>query len=220
MQIDQTQAIRQYRAVMQSAQAAESVESTAEKDVSQAAKPSAGADRVELSADASVWKMSEEDRAALVKSLKEDQKNQMDRFMNMMAQAFQTQGITAATAGSDAFWQMFASGNLTVDADTKAAAQQAISEDGYWGVKQTSQRIFDMAAALAGDNVELMQKLQAAVGKGFEQAGVAWGGKLPSITDDTRDAIDKLFDGYYEQNRTESADQKAPVEQEAPAEAD
>lgn len=214
MQINQTQAIRQYRAVMQSAQAVEAVENTAEKDVSQAVKPSAGADRVELSADASVWKMSEEDRAALVKSLKEDQKNQMDRFMNMMTQAFQTQGITAATAGSDAFWQMFASGNLTVDADTKAAAQQAISEDGYWGVKQTSQRIFDMAAALAGDNVELMQKLQAAVEKGFEQAGAVWGGKLPSITDDTRDAINKLFGDYYEQNAAE------PVDKETPAEAD
>lgn len=212
MQIDQTQAIRQYRAVMQSTQAVEAVENTAEKDVSQAVKPSAGGDRVELSADASVWKMSEEDRAALVKSLKEDQKNQMDRFMNMMAQAFQTQGITAATAGSDAFWQMFASGNLTVDADTKAAAQQAISEDGYWGVKQTSQRIFDMAAALAGDNVELMQKLQTAVEKGFEQAGVAWGGKLPSITDDTRDAINKLFSDYYEQNAKESVDKETPAE--------
>ena len=32
------------------------------------------------------------------------------------------------------------------------------SEDGYWGVKQTSSRIFDFAMALAGDDEEKMQR--------------------------------------------------------------
>lgn len=36
-----------------------------------------------------------------------------------------------------------ASGNFTVDAATKAQAQADIAEDGYWGVSQTSQRLFD-----------------------------------------------------------------------------
>ena len=143
--------------------------------------------------------MSDSERASLVSSLKEDLDNQMSRFTSMMMQTFNKQGITSATANSDSFWKMIASGNFTVDAQTKADAQAAISEDGYWGVKQTSQRIFDFAAALAGDDVEKMKEMQAAVEKGFQQATGAWGKELPSICGDTHSAVTQLFDEYYAQ---------------------
>ncbi len=126
-------------------------------------------DRVEISADGkdavSTTKMSDSERASLVQSLKDDLNNQMTRFTNMMVQNFQKQGINFSMANGDDFWKMMASGNYTVDAQTKADAQAAISEDGYWGVKQTSQRIFDFAAALAGDDVEKMEQYQKAVEK-------------------------------------------------------
>lgn len=155
-------------------------------------------DRVEFSADTKVTtKMSDSDRAALVESLKSDMDNQMSRFTNMMMQTFNKQGITGLTAGSDAFWRQIASGNFTVDAKTKAEAQEAISEDGYWGVKQTSQRIFDMAKAIAGDDTAMMKKMQDAVEKGFDQATAAWGKSLPSISHDTHSAVNAMFDDYY-----------------------
>lgn len=154
-------------------------------------------DRAEFSRDTDITKMSDSDRSALVKSLKDDLNNQMSRFTSMMTQTFQKQGITAASLQGDNFWKFMASGNYTVDAKTKAEAEEAISEDGFWGVKQTSQRIFDFAAALAGDDVETMKKMQTAVEKGFEQAGAAWGGELPSICGDTHTAVGKLFDEYY-----------------------
>ena len=122
-------------------------------------------------------KMSESERASLVQSLKEDLNNQMSRFTNMMMQTFQKQGITANQAKGNDFWKMIASGNFTVDPQIKAEAQEAISENGYWGVSQTSQRIFDFAYALAGDDVDKMKEMQAAVEKGFQQAGVTWGGE-------------------------------------------
>lgn len=159
-------------------------------------------DRVELSGDTKViTKMSDSERAALVKSLKDDLENQMTRFTNMMVQNFQKQGINASMANGDDFWKMMASGNYTVDAKTKAEAQEAISEDGFWGVKNTSQRIFDFAAAMAGDDPEKMKKFQAAVEKGFSQAEDAWGGSLPSICGETHEAVNKLFDDYYEQHK-------------------
>ncbi|WP_255202660.1 hypothetical protein [Acutalibacter muris] len=155
-------------------------------------------DSVELSGDAkSVNKMSAEERAALVKSLKADQEYQMTRFINMMTQTFQKQGMTAKSANDDSFWRMFASGNLQVDQETKAAAQEAISENGYWGVKQTSERIFQMAQALAGDDPEKMKAMQAAVKKGYEAAGKAWGGDLPGIAGETISAVDKMFEDYF-----------------------
>lgn len=156
-------------------------------------------DRVEFSKDTRVSsKMSDSERAALVKSLKADLDNQMVRFTNMMTQMFQKQGITGMTAQGDDMWRKIASGNFTVDAQTKADAQEAISEDGYWGVKQTSQRIFDFAQALAGDDPDKMKEMQAAIEKGFEQATKSWGKSLPSICQDTHSAIGDLFDSYYE----------------------
>ncbi len=159
----------------------------------------ANKDRVEFSSDTKVSnKMSDSERAALVQSLKADLDNQMARFTNMMTQMFQKQGITGISAQGDDMWRRIASGNFTVDAQTKAEAQQAISEDGYWGVKQTSQRIFDFAYALAGDDPEKMKEMQAAVEKGFEQATKSWGKSLPSISHETHSAIGDLFDSYYE----------------------
>lgn len=161
-------------------------------------------DSVELSNDAkSVNKMSDADRAALVKSLKADLDNQMNRFINMMTQTFQKQGMTAKSAEDDSFWRMFSSGNLNVDLETKQAAQEAISEDGYWGVKQTSERIFKMAQALAGDDPDKMHEMQAAVKKGYEAAGKAWGGELPGIAGQTIDAVNKMFEDYFAGGKTE-----------------
>ncbi|NBJ82475.1 hypothetical protein D5274_11560 [bacterium 1XD42-94] len=205
MQIGQEFAVNQYSQAIQpsvsvnTAAAAGEVKQNGSKTAEAAngsAKPDM--DRVELSKDAKdVTKMSAKDRASLVESLKSDLANQMSRFTNMMVQNFQKQGITASMAQGDDFWKMMASGNFTVDAKTKADAQAAISEDGFWGVKQTSQRIFDFAAAMAGDDPEKMKTFQAAVEKGFKQAGEAWGGDLPAISGQTHDAVNKLFDDYY-----------------------
>ncbi len=173
---------------------------TVDAAVSAAKEPDT--DRVELSKDAkAATKMTDSERASLVQSLKDDLNNQMSRFTNMMVQNFQKQGINFSMANGDDFWKMMASGNYTVDEKTKAEAQAAISEDGYWGVKQTSQRIFDFAAALAGDDVEQMKKYQAAVEKGFGEAEKSWGGSLPSICGETHTAINKLFDDYYAQHK-------------------
>ena len=192
-------ASRQYSQAVQQAQSTTAADKTGaaskQETTGAAAKPDT--DRVELSKDTDITKMSASDRAALVKSLKDDLNNQMSRFTNMMTQMFQKQGITASQAQGDDFWKMIANGNCTVDEKTKSEAQQAISEDGFWGVKQTSQRIFDFAQALAGDDVDTMKKMQAAVEKGFEQAGAAWGGELPSISGETHSAVTKLFDDYY-----------------------
>lgn len=160
--------------------------------------PKTDKDQTEFSKDTQITtKMSEEDRAKLVDSLKADLEQQSTRFMNMMTQMFQKQGITSMTAENDSFWKFIASGNYEVDAKTRAEAKEAISENGYWGVKQTSQRIFDFAQAVAGDDVEKMKEMQAAVEKGFSQAKSAWGGEMPSITGDTYEAVNNLFEEYY-----------------------
>ncbi|MCI8585803.1 MAG: hypothetical protein HFI92_07900 [Lachnospiraceae bacterium] len=198
--VNQDAVIRQYTQNVQSAKAVTAPATDAKEETSAGAVKK-DVDQAEFSKDTAVTKkMSDSERSALVQSLKDDLNNQMSRFTNMMTQMFQKQGITANLSQGNDFWRFMASGNYTVDEKTKADAQAAISEDGYWGVSQTSQRIFDFAHALAGDDPEKMKEMQEAVEKGFKQAGEAWGGDLPSICGDTHTAVSKLFDDYYAQN--------------------
>ena len=196
--VNQDVAVRQYTRNVQSAKAV-TAPAADTKEEALAGAVQKDVDRAEFSKDTAVTgKMSDSERAALVQSLKDDLNNQMSRFTNMMTQMFQKQGITGNLSQGNDFWRFMASGNYTVDAQTKADAQAAISEDGYWGVSKTSQRIFDFAHALAGDDPEKMKEMQAAVEKGFEEATKSWGKSLPSISQETHSAIGDLFDSYYE----------------------
>jgi len=83
--------------------------------------------------------------------------------------------------------------NLEVDDATILKAQQEISEDGYFGVKQTSQRILDFAKALSGGDPSKIDLLEEAFIKGFQMAEEIWGGKLPDISYQTYDAVMQGF---------------------------
>ncbi|MGN0512869.1 MAG: hypothetical protein ACI4GD_01225 [Lachnospiraceae bacterium] len=156
------------------------------------------------SATYSINKMSAKDRADLVSQLKADQESRQSQLVNIVQQMMGKQAASYSIAtASDDMWKFLAKGDFTVDAATKAQAQADIAEDGYWGVKQTSQRLFDFASALAGDDVEKMKEMQAAMEKGFKLATKAWGKELPSISNDTLSAANQLFDDYYKSKGVE-----------------
>lgn len=137
-------------------------------------------------------KMSAEDRAALVQQLKQDDEMRRSQLSSLVQQMLTGQAGVAKLA------DLFSPENLkNVTAADIAKAKEDISEDGYYGVKQTSQRLFDFASALAGDDVEKMKKMQDAMEKGFKMAAGAWGAELPGICKDTMAAAHKLFDDYY-----------------------
>ena len=161
---------------------------------------------IEPKATYNINKMSKEERAALVDQLKADAAQRQSQFLDIVHKTISGQVEAFGTAGNDSIWRTLASGNFTVDAATKAQAQKDIGEDGYWGVKQTSQRLFDFASALAGDDVDKMKEMQAAMEKGFKQATKSWGRKLPSISQDTLSAANKLFDDYYNSKGIQTAE--------------
>jgi hypothetical protein len=159
----------------------------------------------EKKASYSINKMSAEDRAALVSQLKADQEQRQTQLLDIVKQMMTKQATTYTTATSDSsddIWKFLAKGDFTVDAATKAQAQQDISEDGYWGVTQTAQRLFDFASALAGDDEDQMKKMQEAMQKGYEQATKSWGQDLPDISSKTLEAANKLFEDYYNSKKT------------------
>ena len=147
--------------------------------------------------DVASKKMSDADRAKVVQQMKEADAARQNQLIELVNKTLSGQANAYGKAGN--IWQRLRSGDFTVDAATKAQAQADIGENGYYGVKQTSQRLFDFAKALAGDDVDKMKKMQSAMEKGFKQAEKTWGGKLPAICQETIDASRKLFDDYFEQ---------------------
>ena len=144
-------------------------------------------------------KMSKEDRAALVKALKEEVEARQKQFLELVKQSLTGQGekIAIATDNMDGIWKALAKGNFTVSEEVKKQAQEDISEKGYWGVEATSKRMFEHASALAGDDVEQMKAMQKAMEKGYKEATKAWRKELPDISKKTLEAANKLFEDYY-----------------------
>lgn len=68
-----------------------------------------------------------------------------------------------------------------------------VSEEGFFGVSNTANRIADFVLQGAGDNLEKLKKGFEGMKRGFEQAQNLWGGKLPQISEDTiNQAIEKV----------------------------
>ena len=155
----------------------------------------------EKKATYSINKKSAADRAAIVEQMKKDLANRKNQLSDLVSQMLSKQ------AGTSKLADLFTPDKLrNVSAEDIAKAKDDISEDGYWGVKQTSQRLFDFASALAGDDVEKMKEMQAAMEKGFKQATKAWGQELPGICKDTLNAANKLFDDYYASKNVNQAE--------------
>jgi hypothetical protein len=75
-----------------------------------------------------------------------------------------------------------------------------ISEDGFFGVKQTTARIMDFAKALVGEGAseKQIENMRAAVQKGFDEVARMFGGfdNLPEVTKQTHAAIMQAFDDW------------------------
>ncbi len=65
-------------------------------------------------------------------------------------------------------------------------AQELISEGGFFGVDQTSQRVAGFVFSFAGENIELLEKGLAGIVQGFKEAEDMWGGELPEISYETQ----------------------------------
>jgi len=81
---------------------------------------------------------------------------------------------------------------------TQQEAEDLISEDGFLGIKKTSQRVADFAITLAGDDLGNLAKVREGVIKGFEEAEKMFGGQLPEISYKTQERTLALIDAKIE----------------------
>ena len=64
-------------------------------------------------------------------------------------------------------------------------ATELVSEDGFFGVTQTSERIANFVINGAGGDESMMRAGREGMIQGFKEAEAMWGGELPEISQET-----------------------------------
>ncbi len=142
-----------------------------------------------------------------VQALQDDLEAQQQTFINVMIQALSEsndklqgwldEGVSILNFGGtkiDAV--MF---GLPEVATNPEDAAKAIAPGGAWSVDAVSTRVFDLAAAIAGNDPEKLSQMRVAVEEGFKQAGMVWKDatgedNMPEISKQTYNEIMSRFD--------------------------
>lgn len=129
---------------------------------------------------------------ATIAQLKADADRRSQQLRNLVRKMLLEQGEKLDDTD---MYRLLREGKVPVDAATAAQAAEDISENGYWGINQTSERLVSFAKALSGGDPSKADEMIEAVKKGFEEATKAWGDDLPEISQKTLDAtLQKLED--------------------------
>lgn len=65
---------------------------------------------------------------------------------------------------------------------TPDEAKALVSEEGFFGVSKTSDRLADFVLSGGGDNLDKLKAGREGIIRGFNEAEQMWGGKLPDIS--------------------------------------
>ena len=133
---------------------------------------------------------------AVVARLQADQQSRIDSMNSLVQKLLGKQAKKFDLANGRNLADTFSKIAGQADQDTINAAKQSISENGYWGVNQTSDRLVSMAIALSGGDTEKADEMMAAIEKGYKQATKAWGKELPQICQDTMEATRQKMEDW------------------------
>ena len=134
-----------------------------------------------------------------IDSLKMSLEEQKLSIRNMVKDLVEKQGFkfnSSTLRFSDGEIYNEKSENIRVDKATSLKAQSEISDEGFWGVKKTSERIVDFAKKISGGDISKLEILKDAIREGFEAAKELMGGKLPDISEQTYEAVMKSLDEW------------------------
>lgn len=126
-------------------------------------------------------------------TLQTGQQDGFDLLRGLVRSIFETQGIDLTIPTGD--------GELKLDEISQEEAAGLVSEDGYFGIEQTSDRIVDFAIGVAGGDPTRIDAIKAGVEQGFNEALEAFGGWLPDISYDTYDAVMDKLDTWVDESK-------------------
>ena len=116
------------------------------------------------------------------------QGDQYEMLRELVANLLKKQGIDTRISMGDT--------EVDLAGISQEEAADLVSEDGYFGVEQTSERIFQFAVGIAGGDPARIDAIKDGVDKGFQEALDAFGGWLPDISHDTYDAVMEKLDKW------------------------
>ena len=77
---------------------------------------------------------------------------------------------------------------------SREEASDLVSENGFFGISNTSDRISNFIINAAGDDLEKLQAGKEGMQRGFKEAEKIWGGKLPEISQKTIEKATQSID--------------------------
>lgn len=146
-------------------------------------------------------------RESILEQLKNSEEQRVKAFQETLKSMLAKQGETSNLT--------LLGMKLNVTEEDRLKAEKAISAGGEYSVENVTDRIMNMAKALAGDDPTKIDTLQNAVIKGFEKAAGVLGRKkdlsdMPDITRQTYDKVMKEFSDWKSSyNKTESDSEDA-----------
>ena len=155
--------------------------------------------------------------AATIEKMKAEAEMKTAQLRSLVEKMLLKQGQKFTTL-ADAF-DMIKEGTIEVDDETAAEAAKEVADDGYWGVEQTSERMFSFAKALAGNDPTKADSMLDALQKGYDEAAKQWGGELPEICQKTLEVTKKKLtdwrDGVTAEENTDIAAAESSTKSEA-----
>ena len=77
---------------------------------------------------------------------------------------------------------------------SQSEAAELVSEDGIFGIKQTSERIANFVISGSGGDEDRFRAGREGMSQGFKEAEAMWGGELPEISQKTMQAAIEMVD--------------------------
>ena len=133
---------------------------------------------------------------ARMREIWQDHDRHVESFRRLVEGLLNQQTTQTGLAGID--WSTFRNPDLEVDEATRTAAQEAIGEGGAFSVEAVATRLLDFAVAISGGDPSRIDVLRNAVERGFQAAERQWGGELPEISQNTREAVMEGFAQWEE----------------------
>lgn len=154
--------------------------------------------------DAAEKKQTTKYDAATIEKMKAEAELKTAQLRSLVEKMLLKQGQKFTTL-ADAF-DMIKEGTIEVDDETAAEAAKEVADDGYWGVEQTSERMFSFAKALAGNDPTKADSMLEALQNGYDEAAKQWGGELPEICQKTLEATKKKLTDWRDGVTAENND--------------
>ena len=125
--------------------------------------------------------------------LQAGERSKYGMLQSLVANLLKEQGINTKITIGDT--------EIDLTAISQDEAKELVSEDGYFGVEQTSERIFQFAVGIAGGDPSRIDAIKEGIDKGFAEAKEAFGDWLPDISYDTYDAVMKKLDAWVAESK-------------------